>query len=191
MAGAVPRHDRHLLDSLEALRAEAFSGPVWRVTSEGRDPLRGSSAGGRWAAPETFRVLYTSLAEQGALAEIGFRLSLEPVWPSRLRHELHRIDARTSKTVRLADLNAVQSLGVDTKRHGTFDYAATQAVGAAAHFLEFDGLIVPSARASELNLVCFTDRLEMPAALTVIETKMVDWEAWRTQQRHKKQPQTL
>jgi len=187
MAGVGRRHDRLLLDSLEALKPEAFFGPVWRVTSEGRDPLRGSSAGGRWAAPETFRVLYTSLAEQGALAEIGYRLSLEPVWPSRLRHEVHRIDARTSNTLRFADLDALQPHGVDIKRFGTFDYAVTQSIGAAAYFLEFDGLIVPSARASELNLVLFTDRVQVQTAPTVIETKLVDWDAWRTQQRHKSQ----
>ncbi len=191
MAGAGRRHDRLLLDSLEALSPEAFSGPVWRVTSEGRDPLRGSTSSGRWAAPETFCVLYTSLADQGAIAEIGFRLSLEPVWPSRLRHELHSIDAETSKTLRFADLNALQPHGVDTRRFGTFDYAATQAIGAAAYFLEFDGLIVPSARASALNVVLFTDRLEMQTALTVIETKLVDWDAWRLQQRRKKQPQNF
>lgn len=136
-------------------------------------------------------MLYTSLADQGALAEIGFRLSLEPVWPSRMRHELHRIDARTSRTLRFADLNALQPLGVDPKRYGTFDDAATQAIGAAAHFLEFDGLIVPSARASELNLVLFIDRVDSSVALTVTETRLVDWEAWRIQQRSRKQPQNF
>ena len=34
-----------------------------------------------------------------------------------------------------------------------------QAIAAAAHFLEFDGLIVPSARAPVLNLVLFLDQV--------------------------------
>jgi hypothetical protein len=118
-------------------------------------------------------------------------LSLEPVWPSRLRHELHRIEATTSKTLRFADLSALQPHGVDTKRYGTFDYAATQAIGAAAHFLEFDGLIVPSARAPELNLVLFMDRVDISAALAVTETRLVDWEAWRIQQRTRQRPQNF
>ena len=44
-------------------------------------------------------------------------------------------------------------------RYEIFDYQATQAIAAAAHFLEFDGLKVPSARAPCSNLVFFTDRL--------------------------------
>lgn len=53
--------------------------------------------------------------------------------------------------------------------YGTFEYTGTQAIAAAAHFLEFDGLIVPSARASDLNLVLFTERLNVEIALTVEE----------------------
>jgi RES domain-containing protein len=181
MAGAGLRHDRALLDALEAQPPEAFAGPVWRVTSQGRDPLRGSTAGGRWAATGTIEVLYTSLAAQGALAEIGYRLSLEPVWPSRVRHELHHIAALTETTLRLADLGALQLYGVDVQRYASFDYTATQAIGAAAYFLEFDGLIVPSARAEKLNLVLFMDRLDLPAALRVVETQPVDWPAWRAE----------
>ena len=173
------RHDRGLLDALEAKDSEAFLGPTWRVTAQGRDPLRGSTAGGRWSPPGEFEVLYTSLAAEGALAEIGYRLSLEPVWPSRARHEIHRIATATERTLRLADLAALAPLGVDISRYGVFDYVGTQAVAAAAHFLDFDGLIVPSARAPELNLVLFTERLNAEAALSVEDTQPVDWEAWR------------
>ncbi len=175
------RHDRGLLDALEAQGAEAFSGLTWRVTAHGRDPLRGSTAGGRWSPPGEFEVLYTSLAAEGALAEIGYRLSLEPVWPSRVRHDIHRIATATERTLRLADLASLTPLGVDISRYGAFDYGATQAVAAAAHFLEFDGLIVPSARAAELNFVLFTERLNAEAALSVEDTQPVDWEAWRAQ----------
>jgi hypothetical protein len=182
MSGVGRRHDRVLLDALEALSPEAFAGSVWRVVSQGRDPLRGSTSGGRWAAPGEFEVLYTSLAAEGALAEIGYRLSLEPVWPSRVNHELHRIVANTERTLRFAELSALAAHGVDIQRYANFDYTMTQAIAAAAHFLEFDGLIVPSARAPELNLVLFTDRLDIENALTVVETHLVDWEAWRVRQ---------
>ena len=72
-------HDRELLDALEALAPETFDGDVWRVAREGRDALLGASAGGRWSPSGGFEVLYTSLDAEGALAEIGYRLSLEPV----------------------------------------------------------------------------------------------------------------
>lgn len=182
MAGSGRRHDRALLDALEAMSVEAFAGSAWRVTSQGRDPLRGSTAGGRWSPPGEFEVLYPSLAAAGAFAEIGYRLSLEPVWPSRARHELHRIAARVDRTLRFADVGALKPLGVDAPRYATFDYGVTQAIAAAACFLEFDGLIVPSARASELNLVVFMEGLGIAGAFAVEETKPVDWEAWRTRQ---------
>ena len=62
----------------------------------------------------------------------------------------------------------------------TFDYPATQAIAAAAHFLEFDGLIVPNARFDCANLVIL---LERAPGLTLIETQPVDWDRWRRSQR--------
>jgi hypothetical protein len=45
-------------------------------------------------------------------------------------------------------------------RYASCDYAVTQAIAAAAFFLNLDGLIVPSARCAELNLAFFTEKLE-------------------------------
>lgn len=167
-----------MLDALEAMDPEPFQGSVWRVASRGRDPVRGSAAAGRWS-PNGGDVLYTSLERAGALAEIGYRLSLEPVWPSRVQHDVHRIKARTERTLRFADLRSLAPLGIDPARYGSFDYAATQALAAAAYFLEFDGLIVPSARSPALNLAVFLQRLPAEGALAVEETQPVDWAAWR------------
>jgi hypothetical protein len=172
-------HDRALLDALEAIDARSFEGEVWRITRKGREPLRGSSADGRWSPAGEFEVLYTSLQKEGALAEIGYRLSLEPVWPSRIEHELHRIDVKTERTLKLADLAALSALGVDTARYETFDYLETQAIAAAAHFLEFDGLIVPSARFATHNLVIFLDRITSDVTINVRSTERVDWTSWR------------
>jgi len=177
------QHDRELLDALESRPSEAFSGETWRVTAKGRDALRASTAGGRWSPPNEFEVLYTSLARAGALAEIGYRLALEPVWPSRLEHELHRIMARTNSSLRFADVSSLSTLGVDVRRYANFDYSVTQAIAAAAFFLDFDGLIVPSARSTELNLVIFTEKLDVGERLTVAASEPVDWSAWRTQHR--------
>jgi RES domain-containing protein len=181
--GLSRQHDRELLDALEALPSEAFSGETWRVTAKGRDALRGSTAGGRWSPPGEFEVLYTSLARAGALAEIGYRLSLEPVWPSRLEHEVHRITARTNCSLRLADMNCLSTLGVDVRRYTNFEYSVTQAIAAAAFFLDFDGLIVPSARSTELNLVIFTEELDRGERLKIKATEPVDWSVWQSQHR--------
>ena len=183
MAGPGRVHDRSILDALEATGPEPFRGDVWRITRGGRDPLRGSSAHGRWTPAGELEVLYTSLERDGALAEIGFRLSLEPVWPSRIEHTIHRLSARTERTLRIADVAALAPLGVDIARYDSFDYTATRRIAAAAHFLEFDGLLVPSARAPSANLVLFLDRIPASGGLVVRETEPVDWTAWRTRKK--------
>jgi RES domain-containing protein len=171
-------HDRAILDALEAIDPVAFSGRVWRITRKGRAPMQGSVANGRWTPAAAVEVLYTSLERDGALAEIGYRLSLEPVWPSRLQHELHELEARTGRVLQFADVASLAPLGVDAARYETFDYAMTQAVAAAADFLELDGLLVPSARHDSHNLVLFMDR-SAAGSLAVVSSEDVRWEAWR------------
>lgn len=168
-------HDRAILDALEAAPSEAFAGIVWRTARKGRDPVRGSSVQGRWSPLGEFDVLYTSIEREGALAEIGYRLSLEPVWPSRIEHELHRIEVRTQRTLRFVDVASLVPLGVDPSRYQSFDYSAAQSIASAAHFLQFHGLIVPSARFSCMNLVIFLDQLLPQAHLQVHTTELVDW----------------
>ena len=171
-------HDRGLLDALEAMAPIAVDASVWRVARAGRDPIQGSAANGRWSPGGAVEVLYNSLERDGALAEIGFRLSLEPVWPSRIQHEIHEIRVRTARTQHFADVAGLAAFGVDVTRYESFDYAATQALAAAAHFMEFDGLVVPSARHQSRNLVIFTDR-DAAASLESLRSEPVDRSAWR------------
>jgi hypothetical protein len=183
MAASGRVHDRAILDALEAIDPKPHSGEVWRVTRKGRDPLRGSSAHGRWSSSGEFEVLYTSLERDGALAEIGYRLSLEPVWPSLIEHEIHRIAVTTDRTLYFANVESLRPLGVDVAKYESFDYVATQAIAGAARFLEFDGLLVPSARAPCHNLVIFPDRFADSELLTLRETESVSWAAWRGSRR--------
>jgi len=183
MAAAGRIHDRSILDALEKLAPAPFDADVWRVARQGRDPLQGSSANGRWNAPGELEVLYTSEARDGALAEVGFRLSLEPVWPSRLQHQIHVLAVKAEHTLRLVDMRELEKLGVDISRYESFDYRATQAIAAAAHFLEFDGLLVPSARFACANLVLFSDRVAGPGHPQLVSSENVDWADWRRRNR--------
>ena len=146
---------------------------------EGRDPLLGAASLSRWC-DGTFDVLYTSLERDGALAEIHALLSLQPVFPSKLRSFAHKLKVAAPQTVRLADLPTLARLGVDVDRYSERNYARTQPIAEAAFFLGFDGLVAPSARWRCLNLVLFTDRLA-PDAVTLesSETAAIDWDAWR------------
>lgn len=171
-------HDRAVLDALDAKDPIPFEGTVWRITRAGRDATRGSAANGRWSPGGSIEVLYSSLERDGALAEIGYRLSLEPVWPSRIQHEIHELSAQSERSLQFADVASLSTLGVDVSRYESFDYGATQALAAAAHFLEFDGLLVPSARHSSANLVLFMDR-GFPGSLEIRSSELVDWGSWR------------
>jgi len=181
MAAAARVHDRAILDALESRDPEPIDKTVWRVVRKGRDPLRGAVANGRWNAIGEFEVLYASLAAEGALAEVGYRLSLEPVWPSKIEHEIHTLAVKADRAIVFDNLSQLERLGVNVARFESFDYASTQAIAAAAHFLEFDALVVPSARYATLNLVGFLDRLRMPPEL--IHTDSVNWTAWRARTR--------
>ena len=82
--------DIALLDALDAHKGVSFSGSVWRIVRRERDALQGYKSAARWD-PGTFDVLYTSLAREGALEEIHFHLSRQPVFPSKIQSVLHEI----------------------------------------------------------------------------------------------------
>lgn len=176
MTGDRKARDPDLLELIDKFERIPFAGQVWRVVREARDPLQASPVGARWD-PGTFDVLYTSLDRDGALEEMYFHLSRQPVFPS-VPFKLHRLRVRAMNVLRLAELSPLEKLGVDISRFTEMDYARTQAIGDAAYFLGFDGLIVPSARSRFLNLVLFDARIDATDA-EVEQSEPIDWKAWR------------
>lgn len=169
------RHDRTLLDALD-VPGISFSGTVWRIVRAGRDPLKGSTLNGRWSGSGEFSVLYTSCEREGALAEIGYRLSLEPIWPSRVDHTIHELKVECSKVLDLSELETLGKLGVNTEKFQSFDYSVTSRISAATSFLEFDAMLVPSARFRCKNLVIYNER---PNSIELLSSSPVDWADWR------------
>ncbi len=169
--------DPALLDKVDSLRREDYVGEVWRVGREGREPTLGYPSNARWD-PGTFDVLYTSEARDGALSEVFFHLSRQPVFPSKIRSVVCRLTVSVSNMLWLPDVEHVGALGMDTSRYGALDYTASREIGDAAFFLGFDGMIVPSARAPCLNVVLFTERLA-DGAIELRSSEPVDWNEWR------------
>jgi RES domain-containing protein len=171
--------DIALIDAIEAKPRAPFDGDVWRVTREGRDPVLGGPSNSRWCNG-AFDVHYTSQEKDGAIAEIHAFLSEQPVFPSKLRFHAHCLKVQASRTLRIADLQALEALGVDVSRYSSRDYARTQAIADAACFLDFDGLIAPSARWNCQNIMLFTQRLGTDQIVLVgSETSPVDFGSWR------------
>jgi RES domain-containing protein len=169
--------DPDLLDALDAHKGVAFEGDVWRIVREGRDALLGYPSKARWDSGG-FDVIYTSLQREGALAEVYFHLSRQPVFPSQIKSILSRISVSTRRTLKLADLKAVEALGISTEDYAGLDYGRTQEIGDAANFLGFDGILAPSARWASQNLVLFTNRFD-PDDLIIAAQETVDWAEWK------------
>jgi RES domain-containing protein len=179
------RRDKNLIDAIEAHQSVQFEGTVWRVVRESRSPLDCARSGGRWD-DGTFDVLYTAAERDGALAEMFFHLGRgQPVFPSQVRYELNELSVALERALRLVDLAALAQLGLDTGRYGqisyesrTDEYPRSQDIAEVAHFLEFDGLIVPNARWACSNIILFCDHVP-PAAMEAIKNHgVVDWADW-------------
>lgn len=176
------RRDSALIDAIEAITPAVYSGTVWRIVRQGRDATQCSRSGGRWD-DGTFDVLYTSQQREGAVAEMHFHLMRgQPVMPSRVRYNLFEIDLTLDRALKLLDLATLQKVGLDTARYGQLsyeekhaEYPRSQDIGEAAHFLDYDGLIVPSARHDCLNVVAFCDRIPPAALMTKIDHGEIDW----------------
>jgi RES domain-containing protein len=186
MANARRIRDSTLIDALEAVPSTSFEGTVWRVVREGRDVLQGSAYGGRWD-DGTFDVLYTSERAGGAIAEMYFHLARgQPVIPSKVLYRLYELRVGMQAALRLADLPALAALGVDTARYGALsyfervqEYPRPQEIAETAHFVGFDGLIVPSARFACLNIVLFCERIPPEAAEVTRDHGPIHWDDWR------------
>lgn len=175
-------HDQRLVDQLSELATERFEGNVFRATGISADPLAFSVSGGRWAPPARdgldVRVLYTSMARDGALAEVASYLVLLTPLPLSRPLKVSRLGVSTSKTLRLTRVTLVQ-LGVEMARYGERNYTRTQNIGAALAFLGLDGIIAPSARWPCDNLMIYQSNYRfLTERLEVIGEEQVDWGAW-------------
>lgn len=177
--------DPALLDALENLTPVRWDGAVWRASRDGRDPLICGRGRGRWD-DGTFDVLYTSLSDAGAVAEMRYHSARgQPIPPSKIRYRLHELQATMGRALEFVDLPALQTIGMDTNRYGDFaysnrtdEYVFSQQVAEAAHFLGFDGLIVPNARHETLNAVLFCEQAPMDRLVVVGDRGLIDWSEW-------------
>lgn len=177
MSGSRRARDLALLDALGKLPRAGVSGTVWRVVRSGRDPLLCHPSAGRWDRGH-FDVLYTSFDPDGAVAEMYFHLSRQPVFPSSVGFTLNAIAVTTRSTLRFGDLRELEPLGVKRDEYPGLLYERTQEIGDAAAFLGCDGIVAPSARWDCLNLVLFCAGLG-PEDLVLEKSSRIDWVKWR------------
>ena len=153
---------------------------MWRVVRAGRSVLDGSRGSGRWN-PASLSVLYGAQEADGAVAEIHFHLSRgQPVFPSRMEHDLFELRVRMAGSLVLADMDALARLGVVRQQFGQMLYGRTQEIADAAFFMGYDGIIAPSARWACQNIVLFLDKVDLDDIEEVGSgSSRIDWKAWR------------
>lgn len=169
--------DVNLLDALDQCPRVPVTMTVWRVVREGRDPLLCGRSLGRWDLG-LFDVLYTACDADGAISELYFHLSRQPVFPSRVVFTLNEIVVRAKKALDFKDLAELARLGVDPKEYSGILYHRTQQIGDAAAFLGFDGVTAPSARWNCQDFAIFCDSLS-PHDFDLQGASKIDWNDWR------------
>jgi RES domain-containing protein len=177
--------DPQLLDRLLGLPRQAFHGKLWRMARAGRDPLISTRPKGRWD-DGSFEVLYTALSPDAAQAELHYHLTRgQPVFPSLLQIHLHELEIDARQVYVFDDLDTLAPFGVEASRYGTSEYlklqaeySLTQQIGEAAHFLGCDGLIVPSARWPDQNVVVLPANLGLASLRHVKDYGPQDLKAW-------------
>ena len=113
----------------------------------------------------------------GAIAEIYYHLSQQPV-RSSAEKLLHRLHVKTKNTLCLDDKEVLNRLGLGPQLLALTDVARSQEIGAAAHLLEYDSLLVPSARWPCLNLILLSEHMDLDT-IKVDPPSPVNWPAWR------------
>lgn len=177
--------DHRLIDALEARAPIAAPRTVWRACREDRDPTVCGRARGRWD-DGTIDALYTAGDPYGAIAEVQFHVRRgQPVFPTKVRFELYELTVQFERLLDLSTESILADLGVDMARFGRLSYSdhpteylCTQDIAEAAHFLEFDGLLVPSARWRCVNTVVFCEALRANAIRAPVPRGRIDWRDW-------------
>jgi len=184
--GGDPRRarDPDLLDALDARARVAYEGSLWRVVHQARSPIEPSNAGGRWDLGAS-EVLYTALDPDGAVAELEFHLSRQPVFPSKYPAVLYELKVTMTESLRFESLVQLEAFGVEASRYHDVLYERTQEIGDAAAFLGFDAVIAPSARWACLNAMLIMSSTGDRHQLQVVGQANVDWDDWRARHRRR------
>jgi len=110
-------------------------------------PDRENIEGARWN-PKGLAAIYTSLERETTLAEAEFRMSLEPLRPSKGR-VLYFLRVAVSKAIDLRAPHLLEQLGISVDQLGDpLAVERCREIGGAVAFLGYTGMLVPSARHS-------------------------------------------
>lgn len=156
--------NEQLLDAVNAIGPTAWSGRCFRYTTARRDPLSGEGArlhGGRWNPPDLFPAIYLAEPRSACLRELAKAAAdnhLDVQAQLQVPYKLHTIRVDQIPVLDLRDPNRQVELGLESDQPEAWTWSECQPIGHAAWFLEFAGVLAPSATGQGLTLALFEHR---------------------------------
>ena len=160
-----------LLRVLETFDSQAWDGVAWRHMFGDNLPTRANQLGARWNPPGV-PAIYCSLDRVTALAEGDYAISVQPLRPT-VKRTIYKLHIHLEKVLDLASRSALLDLGIGGEELFNEDHAACQRIGGAVEWLDHDGLLVPSARSSGVNLVIFSRKQRAEADFEIEDEEVV------------------
>lgn len=161
--------DRETIQALEQFVPTPWEGIVFRHMFANFPPERENVRGARWNPPRT-PAIYTSLVRETAISEADYYIGQQPIRPSA-RRVVYRIQVTLNSVVDLSARATLFKLGLQERSLASIDHCDCQAIGGAVEWLEHDGLLVPSARASGVNLVIFPNRKKPAYRFDILDSE--------------------
>jgi len=165
--------DEDLVQRVNDVGSSTWTGTCYRHVSGRRDPLSGFGArliGGRWNQPGVSTIylahpLGTCLAELDRLAEAQ-GMTADDLLRATSGRTLSTIRVDQLDVLDLRDPQVCARVGLELEDISDDDRTACQAVSQAADFLQFGGVLAPSAAGHGLVLAVFESRVT-PGQLSI------------------------
>lgn len=138
----------------------------------GHPPDKVNSRGARWNPPGTGAV-YLSKSRDGAIAEAEYQLSLQTPRP-RVRRTLYNVSITLHSVLDLTEDEVLADLGIGPAELDDPTMVACMEVGGSAAWLEHDGILVPSARSSAVNIVIYPANTQPTAEFDVVSVEELE-----------------
>jgi len=166
-----------LVAALDGVPRGAMSGLVYRHLSAGYSALSGEGArvsGGRWNPPESFPVIYTATPVEATLAE--FRRMAARQGRTEADFVNRRLVAYRVNLVGVLDLTQADNLaalGLTSAIITADDILPCQAIGEAAHYVGYEGILAPSATSIGSVVAIFPTKLGASSTIEVLDEELL------------------
>lgn len=173
-----------LVEAIDAIGKTVWSGQTFRYTNARREPLSGEGArraGGRYNPRDLFPVVYLAQPVQACMRELERAAEYDHLSvTSKLSvpQVMHTIDLMEIEILDLTRPATHAALGLE-EADFTGEWAPCQEVGHAAWFLEFHGVLAPSAVWDGVTLALF-DHNTPPSRIAVQSTEPLTYDLYRS-----------